>query len=173
MENEKKKLDLNYDSFFMNETSQFNPYGPNYYYLAYDTKVYNKFILMKKFTQFSKEDSEKLLWANIFYFSGMFFSVVCGLSLGVLAKKAGSRISYKIADIIKNHPQIYYLFFSFSGVCVGYSFLNDYYIMNVCNTIMNKYIDDAKKNGFEDYEVDETNKNKTLAFYIRKYMNYF
>lgn len=169
--NNEKKMRSNYNTIFLEETSSLNPYGPNYYYLAYDTKVLNKFNRMKMFTQISKEDTERILWGNIYHFSGMIFSLLFGVGIGFFSQTMISKVSPRLHEKIKFYPRTYYGFFSFPMIALGYSAMNDYYIRNVCIYLMDKYIDEAKKNGFEDYELDETHKYKNLIIYIKKILN--
>jgi len=142
MDKTKRHLKNEYQNFFMEETSPLNPYGPNYHFLAYDTKVYNKFNRLKRYVHLTPEDTERLLKGNVYYFCGIVTSL------------------------------LYYGLMGSCTTTLGYSFLTDYYIMKICSPMIPKYLEKAVENGFEDYQLDETHKNNKLIIYIKKLLNF-
>ena len=158
--------------FFMEETSPLNPYGPNYYFLAYDTKVYNKFVRVKRHVHLTPEDTETLVKGNVYYFCGMISSFLFGLTLGIALKRLFINRFIRMNELVEDHPRIYYGLFGSCLTTIGYSYLTDYYIMQLCYPMIGKYLDKAIENGFEDYEIDETHKNNKIIYKIKKFLNF-
>lgn len=173
MQNLKEKLHNEFNSPLMEETSSLNPYGPNYYFLAYDTKVYNKFNRLKRYVHLSPEDTDKLIKGNVYYFLGIITSFFIGVGFGLAIKKTVLKKSLNLTEFIEDYPRFYYGLIGSGVTTIGYSFLNDYYIMRICFPMIETYLEKAKENGFEDYDIDETYKNKKISIYIKKYIDYF
>lgn len=174
MEKKQSKLQFSTEyqnqNFFMEENSPLNPYGPNYFFLAYDTKVYNKFIRLRRYVHFSPEDNNRILKANIYYFLGLVTSFLMGISLGIAVKRVLIKRITKINDFVEDHPRVYFGVMGSGLTTLGYSFLNDYYMVNIYYPLMSKYLENAKENGFEDYKIDESYKDNKVSFYIKKYL---
>lgn len=156
--------------FFLEDTNPLNPYGPNYYYLAYDTKVYNKFIRLRRYVHFDASDNDRLIRANIYYFLGIVGSFLVGLSFGIAAKRVSGKRFTKLNDLMEDYPRVYFGIMGSLFTTIGYSFLNDYYMNRIYFPFMEKYLGEAKMNGFEDYTIDESYKEQRLSAYVKKYL---
>jgi len=150
-----KKLHNEEVNPFMAETDPKNPYGPNYEELPYDTKVYYKFNKVRKFVHFDKEDQEKIVKSNYEFVLGMLGAVGGGCLVGLLLRKYGLRHFSKIDEWIDSYSHVYYgLFFAGSGT-TAYYWYSDKYIKEICEPFIDKYLQQAIKNGFDNYEISQ------------------
>lgn len=139
---------------FMKENDKRNPYGPNYYSLPLDTKIYNKFNLVRRFVHINEDDHYLILKWNAGYCLGIFGSFIGGFLIAWGFKGILKKLSInKVLDVFNDFPRIYFGGFCFASTFFAYDILSKKYIIELCEPMMNKYLAEAVKNGFEDYEI--------------------
>jgi hypothetical protein len=140
---------------FMPETDPKNPYGPNYEELPYDTKIYYKFNRIRKFVHFDQGDQEKIVNSNYEFVLGMTASLALGSLFALGLRKYGLKHIPRLDDWIDSYSHIYYgLFFAGTGTA-SYYYYSDKYIKDICEPFTEKYLSDAIKNGFDNYEISQ------------------
>lgn len=156
MSSKMKKLKNEQINPFMEETDPKNPYGPNYEELPFDTKVYYKFNRVKKFVHLSKEDQDTVLNYDFKYFFGTVAAAAIGCLAGYGLKKFVIRpYLNKLDDWIEQLPHMYYGLYFAGGATLAYYQIGDWYIKDVCYPMLDKYLPEAVKNGFDDYEISQ------------------
>ena len=141
----------------VSETDPNNPYGPNYYFLPRQSKVYYKYLRLSKFVHLDKKDEEALLNFNYIFYGGVILSIAAGyfLSKGLM-----------VGIVPRFAPRVYmgwssgskFMMNGLMGSLFGslaYFKLNNYYSNNYIEVLTNKYIDRAIENGFVDYKISE------------------
>lgn len=141
---------------YMEETDPRNPYGPNYEELPYETKVYYKFNKVRKFVHLDKDDQDKLLSANF----QSIFGTIASTAVGCLFAYGLRRFAIKpnlprIDETIASHANLYYGFFFAGAGTLAYFQLGDMYIRDVSAPMLDKYLAEAIKNGFDDYKISD------------------
>lgn len=135
-------------------------------------KVYNKFIRVRRYVHFSPEDNDQINKGNIYYFLGLVTSFLMGISLGIALKRILIKRITKLNDFVEDYPRFYFGLMGSGVTTIGYSFLNDHYMNKIYFPLISKYLENAKQNGFEDYDIDESYKENRLSVYIRKKLGY-
>jgi hypothetical protein len=137
---------------FMEEHDERNPFGPNYLYLDYDTKVNFKFSNMSRHIILREED-EKLKFNHGLVLVG---SVPAALGWSYL-------LCWGICKLIEplqfRYPLLAY---RKSLICpalmavsatLAYKYASDEYHQKVTVVLSEKYLQEAIKNGFKDYKI--------------------
>ncbi len=159
MNTKEKKLKNESANPFMEEVDPRNPYGPNYEELPYDTKVYYKFNRVKKFVHLEKDDQDQMLNFNYKYIFGMLGAAVVGCVGGYAIKRFLIKPFFSnFEDWIDQFSGVYYGLFFAGSATLAYYKLDDMYIKQVCYPLLDKYLDQAIKNGFEDYKISHFKK---------------
>jgi len=101
MKNNKDDTELTQEyqsSFIIQDTDANNPYGPNYTLLPIDTKVYYKWLRLKKFIHQMPEDQHEHLRQNYKFYGSCTFTgiVMFGFAYGT-----------KNTMMIKHTPKLY------------------------------------------------------------------
>lgn len=139
---------------YMEETDPRNPYGPNYEELPYETKVYYKFNRVKKFVHLDKEDQDKMLSANFQSVFGTLGSMALGCVFAYgLRRFAVKPYFSKLDEIIGNYSNLYYGFFFAGFGTLAYFQLGDMFVRDISAPFLDKYLAEAIKNGFDDYQI--------------------
>lgn len=148
------KLRLSLSSPYMSLTDSRNPYGPNYSGHAYDTKVFNKFNSVKRFVHMEEKDQKTLLYGNVAYFFGLFGAFLGGATISIVLKKMVLKLKLKkINELIEDYHGAYFSAFTFSATLGGYWWWSNWYVLGLCEPLLGKYLEEAKRNGFENYEI--------------------
>jgi len=141
---------------FMEEIDPKNPYGPNYEELPYDTKVYYKFNRVKKFVHIDKGDQETMFNYNFKYVFGMIGAVTLGCLTGYGIRRLFIKpYLTRTEDFIEQIPHLYYGVFFAGSATMAYYKLDEMYTKDICYPLLDKYLPEAIKNGFEDYTISQ------------------
>jgi len=140
----------------LSEFDAHNPYGPNSMGIEAHHKIYYKFLQMKKFVHAPIEESDILLKYNVNFYG--FMGAVCAISF--TATWALSRfILHKRFPILHGLFSKQHVLFggmlSAAGVWLTVDYKMDQFTRQYCNRFIEKYMDQAIKNGFEDYPISE------------------
>jgi hypothetical protein len=147
-----KKLRDSENNLFVREVDAKNPYGPNYEFLPFTTKLYYKYIRMKKFVRFTKEEQEFAFFKDLEFYGGILAIALFG---GFLAFGTRRFLLKDKVPIVNEYPMIFDSFFGAGLATAGYEALNAHYIHTLCGPLVEKYLSEARLNGFEDYEISK------------------
>ena len=171
----KSKLNDLYDNTNISIVSEYdptNPYGPNYHMFDREMKLYYKFIRMKKFVHVDKEDKDRYIDYNFDFYSFLSGAAVAAFFGTYLINRFVflPRIPY-FGEFIKSN-------FVLAGGCMAgatvfllFDYKNDQFINEYCDGFLEKYVEEAVLNGFEDYEISEDRNNTTLKSRIEMWMD--
>ena len=121
---------------------------------------------------FSPEENDQINKGNIYYFLGLVTSFLMGISIGIALKRLLIKRITKLNDFVEDYPRIYFGLMGSGVTTIGYSLLNDHYMNKIYFPLISKYLEKAKENGFEDYDIDESYKENRLSVYLRKKLGY-
>ena len=163
MENKKKSpTDIKYmKNFELNINKKLydsnNPFGVNYEGFDKRNKTYYKFNVMKDYIILDKEDAEKIMNSNFILYSKCSFVGLIFLTPFLIYNRFK-----KINPLIYNMTK----FFSFfTGASFSY---HPFFFRSVdlCyKPLIDKYLDIAVENGFEDYEISRD--RFVSSFFVR------
>lgn len=144
-------------TLIISDTESSNPYGPNYILLPYETKLYYKWLRLKKYIHLSEVDQERHINQNYIFYGSLIATGLTMYSLAYLTKNYMLVKSFpKTYDLFNEMPAIYYGLWISAGVSKTFTAVNTYHINDYVIPNLEKYIDEAKENGFANYEISQT-----------------
>ena len=134
-----------------------NPYGPNYSQLPFDTKLYYKWLRMKKYIHLKPLDQEEHIRHNYIYYGSLFASGFMMYGLAYLSKNYVLVKHFpRVYDVQNDMPAIYYGLWISYGVSKALTTVQTYHIKEFIIPNLEKYLDEGKENGFADYKISPT-----------------
>lgn len=137
------------------ETDPLNAYGPNYNDLHRTIKIYYKFLRVRKYIQAEPEDEDQLLKYNFKFYFGVIGTALLGYNIA----KGFAHLTLQKFPRALNHTNkykgAYYGLFGAAIASVVHSYLYTQFSNEFCEPFIEKYREEAVKNGFDDYEISK------------------
>lgn len=151
-----KTLRTKKSSLILEDTNPNHAYGPNYYMLPRELKVYYKYIRLRKFVHVKVEDEKEIIKFNYFFYFGIIASIFGVYNFSRFFNKfVLKKISNPTYRHVKKLPVAYFGVPASLAGSLTYGYLNVYFVKNYCYDFMDKYRDEAIQNGFDDYDISE------------------
>ncbi|CAD8183868.1 unnamed protein product [Paramecium pentaurelia] len=139
---------------FMSENHPLNPYGNNFIDHPYESKIFYKFNSVKQYVHLEEDDQFRISKYSAYFAFGLGGTLIGTIGGFHLLLKYVFKPYYTTTFEHFNHYKHLYLgLLVASSVTFMYTYLTTLYINNVSRPLLYKYLDEAKKNGFQDYEI--------------------